>query len=211
MEPSTRNIAIVVAILLFILSIYIFVSKPSAPITSKDVRQFILSDLKGFSDEGAKISIISLGEANNTWKAKVKISFDPHSACPRVIIRNYELKPSISMSLPYRESELFKNCSSGGYIFHEYPEMAIVASENSPDVRAFAESGAKGYASFFPREKILSFNCSTKNCSQAQAFLFSFPPQNIWLVSWIKGNSTFLVALSEYSDILGTKQLVSRQ
>ncbi|HEV8289442.1 MAG TPA: hypothetical protein VGQ00_00615 [Candidatus Norongarragalinales archaeon] len=128
---------------------------------------------------------------SSEWKIDAKVSLQPHSACPTVFVRHYNLNP-----IRYREEQVTRNCEVGGAITFE--EEAIIASGKSPEAKAAAAKGGEAYATFVASDKFQS--------SAFSGFLIAAPAvsqQNVWIVEWkVPNEASVLVAIDGNANII---------
>lgn len=140
----SARFASIVAIVAFALLLFVALNKPVEVKTREQAVKFLLDDLNSDPQlaAGEKLfKIFSTEYSNETgeWNAVVKITLSPHSQCPTVLIRNYQLLP-IRHGL---DKVVTQNCQIGSPI--AFVEEAIIASRKAFTTEYTSRAYACGY------------------------------------------------------------------
>lgn len=204
---SFRTLAVIVFLALAVLLVWSLATAPTSVATKEDVRKFVLDDLSAdptlsSGDHLFSVYSITYDSASKQWSASAKITLSPHSACPTVYIREYDL-------LPLRhgvDKVVTDNCRRATSIAFE--EEAIIAGRSTPPVQAilFAGPYACGFALPLNASAVSPY-CPRVNAISLAAFAGSLPSSAMWLTSWATGTQTVFVALDKDGNLVSFKTL----
>jgi len=163
--------------------------------------KFVLEDLNSdpqFSGRERFFKPFTTNYSNSTnqWTVVVKITLSPHSECPVVLIRTYQLLP-IRHGLDKGATE---NCVVGAPIVFE--EEAIIASKAGLQVDFLAGAYACGYKLPLEEPRVLDY-CPDANLQELREFASSAEGAT-WIVEWRAAGEKKLVALNDLKQILKT-------
>jgi len=183
----TLKVALMAAFLVVVMVALTFMPKPAAaPLKAADAEKLALNDAI-LSYPAAELKVLeSTPQADGTWKVRVKISPDAHTACPKVLIREYELLPIL-----FREEAVVKNCRAGMPIVYE--EEALIKSLEAPAANSLAQIGAYGCAT-----RASGINNLPTECASAKSLLLNISgqlPTDAWLAAWIPQGGFATVAV----------------
>lgn len=198
----SARLAGILVILAFVVLLSIALTQPPALKSKEEAVRFVLEDLN--SDPALApgserfFTPFSANYSNSTgqWTVVVKITLNPHSECPTVLIRSYQLLP-IRHGL---DKAVTQGCTTGEPIVFE--EEAIIASRPALQSDFTARAYACGYKLPIDEAQALAY-CADADADALKAFAASAPGA-AWLAEWRVGGETKLVALDGQKRILKT-------
>ncbi|MBI3588508.1 hypothetical protein HY995_05250 [Candidatus Micrarchaeota archaeon] len=175
---------LVILLLVFIVAMAYSFTRPRGEVaSSEDAVRFVKDDLASdpLLAAGNYLSSIFSSERqpDGTWQVTVKVTRDPHSACPRAFIRTYDLLP-IRHAL---DKAIAQNCAHSGAI--AFPEEAILQSAQLPEVKAAIANGAAscGYGLPLNPARVREY-CPDADLSSLSKYASQLPAAARWLVEW---------------------------
>lgn len=195
---STRFVSIV-AVAAFVMLLVIALSRPPEVKTREQAVKFALDDLNSDASVAAGerlFKIFSANYSNETgqWTAIVKITLSPHSQCPTVLIRTYQLLP-IRHGL---DKTVTQNCQVGSPIAFE--EEAIIASRAALEASFVSRAYACGYRLPFDAQTAREY-CNDADEVAVNALAAGTPGAK-WAAEWRVEGETKLVAMDELGKVV---------
>ncbi len=161
--------------------------------TQENAAKIVFSDLDSDPVISANNHVYSLFSAEKAadgqWQVVVKVTFDPHTACPKAFIRTYQLMP-IRHGI---DKTITSNCIAGTPI--AFPEEAILAASKTAgasSVQPLVE--ACGYELPIVDAKAREY-CPNADLTRLHAAATAYPSSAKWLTEWAGANDRVLVAL----------------
>lgn len=199
---TSARFASILALVAFAILLFVVLSKPVEVKTREQAVKFALDDLNSDPQLAAGerlFSIFSANYSNQTgeWIAIAKITLSPHSQCPTVLIRTYQL-------LPIRhgvDKTVTQNCRIGSPIAFE--EEAIVASRAALGAGLAANGYACGYRLPLDQAQASAY-CADADIAAINSFASSAPNAK-WVAEWRSSGETKFVALDELGKVLKIK------
>lgn len=185
-------------LLVAVLVAYSLVSPQQKVIVDKqDAINFVLNDLKPFTDGGADVRVVSAMNSSipGQWSISVLVAQNPHSYCPTLFRRDYSLLP-----FGFRTEQVITDCNPHNPIY--YREEAIIDSGKLTEI-----AGMQGNACAF-QVKDYSLNEARKYCGffdeQSYNSFKGGLGDRDWVVEWNSAQQTKFVALSEDGSVVKT-------
>lgn len=173
-------------------------NQPQTSMVSKDLAaKFVADDVKTSFSADAIITITSLKEKGAKWQAEVEIEESPHSSCPKLYKRNYELMPII-----YTTENLLTNCKPPLTISHR--AEAILATIQNPTISQLMFSEQSFACAFKTTAQYDASYCLKTSAEKVSEFASSTPNAE-WIVAWFFKGKEVWFALNEKGTILTQK------
>lgn len=196
-----RTLASVIGLAFLLLLALVLYPHQGVP-SQQDAVRYVLEDLKADSafvgrDVLYSVFLASYSNATGQWTVVVKVTESPHSQCPRVLVRTYNL-------LPIRrgvDKIAAAYCSVGKPI--AYAEEAISATRRDADVTSLVRSGASacGYSlPLLPEE--VSFYCPDSDLIGLQQAVASFSSEARWAVEWRSQGGSLVLEVDSDGNIV---------
>ncbi len=195
---SPRFVAVIVAVAFVVLLAIVLTKQPEVK-TAEEAVKFALDDLNSDAQVAGSDKIVKLFSANYSeetkqWTAVMKITLAPHSQCPTVLIRAYQLLP-IRHGL---DKTVTRDCSLGEPIAFE--EEAIIASKKALSAEFVSRAYACGYK--LPlEEKAVKEYCADADLAALQGFASDAPGAK-WIAEWRANGERKLIALDNLGKVL---------
>lgn len=193
-----RTLSLVTLAVVILLLAYVF-SSGSRLSSPEDATRFVLDDLSrdpAFAGRDALFLIHSANQSGDDWAVVSNIVLSPHSACPTVIVRTYNL-------LPLRrdvDKVAVSDCHFGVPI--TYREEAIIATRELPQARALQLDGASACAFALPLDAASVDNyCPGVDVNGLRALAESAPSAR-WLALWRVSDRSAAFALSSSGQVV---------
>ncbi len=192
----------IIAIAAFVVLLFVAFSKPAQAQTREQAVKFALDDLKSDPQIAAGerlFQIFSADYSNQTgeWTAVAKITLSPHSQCPTVLIRTYQLLP-IRHGL---DKVVTQNCQTGSPIAFE--EEAIIASRVALQPGFIARGYACGYRLPLDLQAARAY-CESADVEGIKALAADAPGAK-WAAEWRSGEEKKLLVMDELGKVLKTQ------
>ena len=166
--------------------------------TPADATKIVFDDLQSdpvISANSHSYSLFSAEKApDGQWQVVVKVTLEPHSACPKAFIRTYQL-------LPIRhgiDKTITSDCTWGTPV--AFPEEAIIAAYKTASARSVQPLVSTcGYELPLVESKVREY-CPDADMAVLNEAASRLPSSAKWLTEWAGGGARVLVALDANGD-----------
>lgn len=185
-----RKFAVIAILLLAILMVYSFLPKATQPLTEQQAKAFLAEDL---SPLNADWRILNSKQSGSSWEFEVLVTQAPHSTCPLSEKRFYTLPP-----VSYRPEPFISSCDrrDGRLLFRE---EALINSAQMLGIQSGYGCAFKANADWFAEKAY----CPEMDANALASFADGLPA-DAWVVLWLSGGNTRLVAIDEKSHLIRT-------
>ncbi|MFH0836191.1 MAG: hypothetical protein V1834_03445 [Candidatus Micrarchaeota archaeon] len=198
MQALYQRILALIAILVVVLGLYSALPAVNpTDLTREQAFSTVIQDVYKDYPTDVEVRVLSESGSDKNWKFKLLITQSPHSACPTLEVRDYELLP-----LRFRPESLIKDCTANTPI--TYREEALI---HSAQADSFAQ-GAFGCAftlKDFDLTKAFEY-CPALDKNEFGEFASGLD-ENSWVIQWTKEGTAKFIALDKNANVLKSKEV----
>jgi hypothetical protein len=183
----------VIAAIFALALVAVYLGKPqgSESVSREEAINYALRDARNSFSSDYDGSVLGAVQENGKWKITIQITLEPHSKCPQVVNRQYELFP-----LLYRDEKIVSGCNLKKPILRR--EEAIIDS-----------------VVLVPKARDYSYSCAFKLPARVEESYCAASEQELssvasgatkgWIVQWESQTGKFFVVMDDEANVLKTQ------